>query len=61
MKCKRCQGLMVIDKIYDPDGQVFQIDIWRCLNCGETIDADILRVKNKAQAKEKETGDLCCS
>ena len=36
MKCSRCQGLVVKDQLYDPDGPYLQIGILRCLNCGET-------------------------
>lgn len=36
MKCSRCQGLVVRDQLYDPDGPYLQIAILRCLNCGET-------------------------
>jgi len=36
MKCSRCQGLVVQDQLYDPDGPYLHIAILRCLNCGET-------------------------
>lgn len=36
MKCSRCQGLVVEDQLYDPDGPYLHIAILRCLNCGET-------------------------
>ena len=36
MKCSRCQGLVVPDQLYDPDGPYLHIAILRCLNCGET-------------------------
>lgn len=36
MKCSRCQGLVVQDQLYDPDGPYLHIEILRCLNCGET-------------------------
>jgi len=45
MKCSRCQGLVVQDQLYDPDGPYLQIAISRCLNCGET------KYLNKDQAK----------
>lgn len=41
MKCPRCEGLMVQDQILDPRASMRRIDIWRCLNCGETIDQDV--------------------
>ena len=55
MKCRRCQGLMVLDKIYDPDGQFLHIDIWRCLNCGETVDPTILQARKEKKTKEDMT------
>ncbi len=45
MKCSRCQGLVVRDQLYDPDGPYLQIAILRCLNCGETT------YLNKGQGK----------
>ena len=52
MKCTRCQGLMVLDKIYDPDGQFLHIDVWRCLNCGETLDPTIVQARKEKKEKE---------
>lgn len=37
MKCQRCEGLMVRDEIYDPDGPYLHIEVLRCLNCGGTV------------------------
>jgi len=37
MKCKRCQGLMIKDQLFDPDGPFLHIEILRCLNCGGTV------------------------
>lgn len=53
MKCTRCQGLMVLDKIYDPDGQFLHIDVWRCLNCGETLDPTILKARKDKKTQEE--------
>ncbi len=36
MKCSKCQGLVVEDRLYDPDGPYLHIPILRCLNCGAT-------------------------
>ncbi|UCE62829.1 MAG: hypothetical protein JSU59_08055 [Nitrospirota bacterium] len=55
MKCTRCQGLMVLDKIYDPDGQFLHIDVWRCLNCGETLDPTILQARKEKKTKDETT------
>ena len=37
MECQRCQGLIVKDQLFDPDGPFLHIQILRCLNCGETV------------------------
>ncbi len=37
MKCPRCEGLMVRDHFYDPDGPFLRMETLRCLNCGETV------------------------
>ncbi len=37
MKCPRCEGLLVRDHFYDPDGPFLHIETLRCLNCGETV------------------------
>ncbi|MCA9470511.1 MAG: hypothetical protein MRJ96_06170 [Nitrospirales bacterium] len=52
MKCKRCEGLMVFDRIYGPDEAIFDLPIWRCLNCGATVDPLILQ---KRVAKDQQT------
>jgi hypothetical protein len=36
---------MVTDQIFDPRASIRKIDIWRCLNCGETIDQHVSEVK----------------
>ena len=55
MKCGKCGGLMIVDKIYDPDGQFLHIDVWRCLNCGETLDPTILQARKKNREKGETT------
>lgn len=50
MKCSRCQGLVVQDRLYDPDGPYLHIAILRCLNCGETT----YLKKDKAQDQTEE-------
>jgi len=37
MKCPRCEGFMIRDHFYDPDGPFLRIETLRCLNCGETV------------------------
>lgn len=45
MKCHRCAGLLVRDSIYNLDGQFHHLEVLRCLNCGETVDPTILKVR----------------
>ncbi len=56
MKCQRCKGLLVRDSIYNLDGQFYHLEVLRCLNCGETVDATILKVRGMKidQRKKKE-------
>ena len=51
MNCPRCHGLMVYDRIYDPDEGMMELPIWRCLNCGETVDP--LIVKNRLRQHQE--------
>jgi len=45
MKCHRCEGLLVRDSIYNLDGQFHHVEVLRCLNCGEAVDATILKAR----------------
>ena len=40
MKCRRCQGLMAEDQLFDFEGtQGFMwMKGWRCMNCGHAAD-----------------------
>ncbi len=42
MECQRCQGLMVPDRAYDLLDSDVHCDVWRCVACGNVIDAKIL-------------------
>ncbi len=56
MKCQRCEGLLVRDSIYNLDGQFHHLEVLRCLNCGETVDATILKaraVKNDQRGRKE--------
>ncbi len=57
MNCPKCHGLMVNDRVYDAEEAVFNLSIWRCLNCGETVDPLILqnRLKQEQELKELST------
>ena len=43
MKCLRCDGLLVQDQVWDPGEALGALSIWRCLNCGETVEWGILK------------------
>jgi len=57
MNCPKCHGLMVNDRVYDAEEAVFNLSIWRCLNCGESVDPLILqnRLKQEQELKELST------
>ena len=43
MRCRRCRGLMVKDRLYDLYDTQWQLNAWRCVACGDLLDAVILR------------------
>jgi hypothetical protein len=49
MTCERCSGLMVSERIYDQRGMSsdFCVDGYRCLLCGNLVDAIILENKQR--------------
>lgn len=51
MKCPRCDGLMVKDYIYDPRGAASHLEILRCLNCGESFDETVLRIRREKEGQ----------
>ena len=53
MNCSKCHGLMVSDRTYAPEEAIFNLPIWRCLNCGETIDPLILENRLKQEQELK--------
>ena len=42
MECQRCHGLMVQDRAYDLLDTHIHCDVWRCICCGNMLDALIL-------------------
>lgn len=44
MRCPRCEGLMVMDAYLNLEGDYGQvwIDAWRCVNCGEIVDRQMM-------------------
>ena len=57
MKCLRCEGLIVQDQVWDPDEAVGTLTVWRCLNCGETVDWGILKNRQKMEHLMTPVGD----
>ncbi len=47
--CHRCGGLMITDQCFDVESNTgeFEIEIRKCLSCGETIDPTILRNRQR--------------
>jgi len=43
MRCRRCKGLLVKERIYDLYDTQLHLDAWRCVACGDLLDALILR------------------
>lgn len=58
VKCPRCEGLMVKDSIYNVDGQFLEIEMARCVNCGNIVDLTVPQLSRGKIATisiEKET------
>ena len=51
MSCPRCAGLMVIEVLEDYESTYLQCDAFKCLSCGEIIDATILRHRERPMVK----------
>ena len=43
MRCRRCKGLLVRDRLYDLYDTQLHSEAWRCTTCGDLLDAVILR------------------
>ncbi len=44
MECRRCRGLMVVDRCWDlQESMEISFSGWRCLICGEIIDPIIMQ------------------
>ncbi len=50
MCCERCDGLMVSERIYDPQGLSGDlcVDGYRCILCGNIVDATILENRRRS-------------
>ena len=48
MTCQRCSGRMMPHALCDWEDTYMKIPAWRCVNCGEVIDAVILQHRGAA-------------
>jgi uncharacterized Zn finger protein len=48
MKCRRCNGSMVYEKVESEEGDFFA---WRCIACGEVIDQVILKNRHQENVR----------
>ena len=55
--CYRCGGLMITEQCFDVESNTgeFEIQIRKCLSCGETIDPTILRNRRRATQNLNDT------
>lgn len=49
MKCPRCQGFLIPDQVWSSTDHIGMLPILRCLNCGETIEDEIIRNRQKPE------------
>jgi hypothetical protein len=56
MRCKRCHGLVVAEALIDSprNERLSERGGWRCVNCGELLDAGILRNRAWRRARPSE-------
>lgn len=60
MTCRRCQGLMVEDYLFDvqnPSGEVW-VSAWRCINCGAMQEAMMELNRHATGAGDRREGTL---
>ncbi len=53
MTCQRCHGLMVHDRVLDVEAALLDLPIWRCVNCGESLDPILLRNRQSQDQHSK--------
>lgn len=54
MRCERCTGCMMRDR-HDHIGIDAQLPMWRCVNCGNRIDPEILKNRSAQSTPLPET------
>jgi transcription initiation factor TFIIIB Brf1 subunit/transcription initiation factor TFIIB len=50
MECRKCQGLMVAERVTDG---LTHLNEWRCLNCGCILDPVILQHKDQSDQRSQ--------
>lgn len=53
MKCPRCEGLMVSERLMDLQGGVLYVQAWRCINCGCLLDDTIQQHRRNLQLENE--------
>ena len=51
MSCPRCRGVMISQDLHDHHGTYLTLPGWRCLSCGEVLDATILTNRQSSPVK----------
>ena len=61
MSCPRCRGVMIAQDLHDHHGTYLPLPGWRCLSCGEVLDATILtnRQSVKGTASRPSSPNVC--
>jgi len=50
--CVRCQGMMIQDQVVRLD-PIVHLNLWRCVNCGDLVDATVLQNRINPVTLEK--------
>jgi hypothetical protein len=58
MKCMRCRGFMVPDQIFDALNTEATGQVWRCVSCGDVVDALILSHRQQREGDHDELHDV---
>ena len=46
-------GLMVYDRVFDVKAEFLELPIWRCVNCGESLDPILMRNRQSQDQHSK--------
>jgi len=52
MKCQRCQGIMIEERIFTRDGGTSMI---RCIYCGDLVDTVVISNRNRSESHFSKT------